>query len=213
MPQLDLLTFFPQFFWAFFLFICFYFYLSYFIVPNIAKILKARKLKLIKVAEEINSKKGNSVGILKEHDNLVFLTLKQTKGLINNFVDSGPRWVDLNKFKVNKSNLFTINKAFLGGKRHFSIAGGDDAVLLQVREYKNETNRLTRVLAHFEGVQAKVRPTRKDRHDAALWVKRLFIIRHICQRRAIARTKAENLIVKHSCEHDFAFFFWKKRLF
>ena len=79
MPQLDLLTFFPQFFWSFIFFISFFFYFSYCIIPSIATPLKLRKQKLIKLADEINKKKDDSSHLLVEYDNLASNSFDEKK--------------------------------------------------------------------------------------------------------------------------------------
>ncbi len=57
MPQLDLMTFFTQFFWFSIGFSFFYIFLLHFVMPTIALNLKFRKKRLDILANDINKKK------------------------------------------------------------------------------------------------------------------------------------------------------------
>jgi hypothetical protein len=113
MPQLDLITFFPQFFWCFLCFICFFLYVSFYIIPNMTSILKFRKFKLISLAQEINKKKDVSTNLLVEHNKIVSISLKEIKQLINKLVQTSNLWVEVNIFKINTTTLLSVNKRIL----------------------------------------------------------------------------------------------------
>lgn len=113
MPQLDQITFFPQFFWCVFFFIVFFFYFSFSIMPNITTILKFRKLKLISLANKINKKKDSSVNLSQKQNFIMGNTIFKGKQLIVNSLQKGTLWVGSNNFKINSKDLFFLYQKFL----------------------------------------------------------------------------------------------------
>jgi hypothetical protein len=113
MPQLDLITFFPQFFWCFFFFIFFFLYVSFYIIPNITSILKFRKIKLISLAYEINKMKNVSNNILLEHTEIISSLLKEIKYLLNKLIQVGNTWIISKILLVNTTMLLIINQRIL----------------------------------------------------------------------------------------------------
>jgi len=113
MPQLDLLTFFPQFFWCFVCFFGFFLYFSYYIIPQIATILKFRKKKLIALANEINQKKDGSSNLLTEYDKIVHESFHEIKSLLDNLVVVGNTWVSTNLVKLNTTTLLLVTQRLL----------------------------------------------------------------------------------------------------
>lgn len=113
MPQLDLLTFFPQFFWSFIFFISFFFYFSYCIIPSIATPLKLRKQKLITLADEINKKKDDSSHLLIEYDNLAGNSFDETKKKLDKVMLNGTTWSNSKISTLNRGNLSKITLRFL----------------------------------------------------------------------------------------------------
>lgn len=113
MPQLDLISFFPQVFWCFVLFFVFFFCFSFFMIPKIATVLKFRKKKLVLLANEINSKKDGSSFLLMEYDNLLknaFLEITQT---LKNVLTFGNSWVSSTIYKLNITEFQQINQRYL----------------------------------------------------------------------------------------------------
>jgi len=113
MPQLDLLTFFPQFFWCFVCFFGFFLYFSFYIIPQIATILKFRKKKLIALANEINQKKDGSSNLLTEYDKIVHESFHEIKSLLDNLVVVGNTWVSTNLVKLNTTTLLLVTQRLL----------------------------------------------------------------------------------------------------
>jgi hypothetical protein len=113
MPQLDLLTFFPQFFWCFICFFGFFLYFSYYIIPQIATILKFRKKKLIALANEINQKKDGSSNLLTEYDKIVHESFQETKDLLENLIIVGNTWVSTKLLKLKITKLSLVTKRLL----------------------------------------------------------------------------------------------------
>ena len=75
MPQLDLMTFFTQFFWFSLGFSFFYISLLHYIMPSISVNLKLRKKKLDLLAIDINKKKESASNLLTTYDNILLSTL------------------------------------------------------------------------------------------------------------------------------------------
>lgn len=113
MPQLDLMSFFPQIFWCFGCFFGFYFYFSFLIIPKIATILKFRKKKLLSLAHGINTKKDSSSYLLVEYDNMLRQSFQEIKNLLDKVVSLGHTWISTNVYKLNTTTLVTVNKRFL----------------------------------------------------------------------------------------------------
>lgn len=113
MPQLDLLTFFPQFFWSFTFFISFFFFFSYCIIPTIATSIKLRKLKLTKLAYEINKKKDDSSHLLIEYENLASNSFDETKKKLDKVMLNGTVWSKSKITTLNRGSLSNITLRFL----------------------------------------------------------------------------------------------------
>jgi len=112
MPQLDLLTFFPQFIWCFILFFAFYFYFSYSIIPQIAIILKFRKQKLLSMAHDINKTKDGSTDLLIEYDKVIKQSSRLFVQIFNQLLESGNTWVMNSNLQLQTKNLWVSNKIF-----------------------------------------------------------------------------------------------------
>lgn len=113
MPQLDLVSFFPQIFWCFVLFFSFFSYFSFLIIPKIATILKFRKKKLIILANEINSKKDGSSSLLIEYDTVLKNSLHEITILFKNVLTFGSTWIPAAMLKLNTTAFRTTNQRFL----------------------------------------------------------------------------------------------------
>jgi hypothetical protein len=113
MPQLDLISFFPQVFWCFICFFGFFFYFNFMVIPKIATILKFRKKKLIVLANEINEKKDGSSFLLIEYDNVLKNSFCETTQLLKNLLNFGNVWVGLSLYKFNTLEFRIINQRFL----------------------------------------------------------------------------------------------------
>ncbi|YP_001874765.1 ATP synthase F0 subunit 8 (mitochondrion) [Hemiselmis andersenii] len=113
MPQLDLITFFPQFFWCFICFFGFFLYFSYYIIPQIATILKFRQKKLIALANEINQKKDGSSHLLIEYDKIVHESFQEIKDHLDTLVTVKSSWVSFNLEKLNTTTLGVVTQRLL----------------------------------------------------------------------------------------------------
>jgi hypothetical protein len=96
-----------------FVFFGFFLYFSYYIIPQIATILKFRKKKLIALANEINQKKDGSSNLLTEYDKIVHESFHEIKSLLDNLVVVGNTWVSTNLVKLNTTTLLLVTQRLL----------------------------------------------------------------------------------------------------
>ena len=113
MPQLDLMTFFTQFFWFSLGFSFFYIVLLHFVMPVIALNLKFRKRRLDILANDINKKKEGALSLLTTYDNILSKTLNFSRLYVIKTINYGNSWVQKTSFEINsvhflQSNIFYI---------------------------------------------------------------------------------------------------------
>jgi hypothetical protein len=78
MPQFDQFSFFNQVSWFLFLFLNFYFFITYFFLPKICYNLKFRKKKIL-----VDNKKKEQINF--EKNNIIFFLNNSYKNFCNNF--------------------------------------------------------------------------------------------------------------------------------
>ena len=124
MPQLDLMTFFTQFFWFSLGFSFFYVFLLHSIMPSIALSLKLRKKKLEFLANDINKKKENASSLLTTYDSILFKTLNISRNYILKTTSHGNEWISKTMLKANSTNLIDSNSHYIKtiGEKSFSFA-------------------------------------------------------------------------------------------
>lgn len=113
MPQLDLVTLFPQFFWCFICFFFFFFFASYSIIPRIATTLKFRKKKLTLLANEINKKKDSSSQLLSAYDQVFRLSFQEIKQMFDKLLQLGALWSQTSIKQLNTTQFLSVNTRFL----------------------------------------------------------------------------------------------------
>lgn len=113
MPQLDLMTFFTQFFWFSIGFSFFYLFLLYSIIPSIALNLKLRKKKLEFLANDINKKKESASDLLTTYDTILLKTLTFSRNCIIKTTSYGNTWVSNNLSKANSVTLIEPNNDYV----------------------------------------------------------------------------------------------------
>lgn len=113
MPQLDLMTFFTQFFWFSIGFSFFYLFLLYSIIPSIALNLKLRKKKLEFLANDINKKKESASDLLTTYDTILLKTLTFSRNSIVKTINYGNTWVLNNLSKANSTTLIKPNSDYV----------------------------------------------------------------------------------------------------
>nr|YP_010577898.1 ATP synthase F0 subunit 8 [Cryptomonas pyrenoidifera]UZP15118.1 ATP synthase F0 subunit 8 [Cryptomonas pyrenoidifera] len=113
MPQLDLMTFFTQFFWFSIGFSFFYVFLLHTIMPSIALNLKLRKKKLEFLANDINKKKESASNLLTTYDNILFKTLNTSRNYIIKTTSYGNEWISKSLLKANSINLIESNNDYI----------------------------------------------------------------------------------------------------
>jgi hypothetical protein len=124
MPQLDLMTFFTQFFWFSLGFSFFYIFLLHFIMPSIALNLKFRRKKLELLANDINKKKESVSGLLTTYDNILFKTLNFSRTYVTKIINYGNSWITSSISKTNSNNFVQANTIYIKtiGEKNFSFA-------------------------------------------------------------------------------------------
>ena len=113
MPQLDLMTFFTQFFWFSIGFSFFYIFLLHYVMPVIALNLKFRRKRLDILANDINKKKEGALSLLTTYDNILSKTLNFSRLYVIKTINYGNSWVQKTSFEINsvhflQSNIFYI---------------------------------------------------------------------------------------------------------
>ena len=113
MPQLDLMTFFTQFFWFCLSFIVFYLLLLHYILPFLVLNLKFRKEMLKVLAYDINKKKENVSDIYGIYDNIIFTVLTFFRSYISKILKFSNLWIISNLVKVNLGLFLQVNTKLL----------------------------------------------------------------------------------------------------
>lgn len=113
MPQLDLMTFFTQFFWFSIGFSLFYVFLVYQVMPIIALNLKFRKKRLDILANDINKKKEGALILLTTYDNVLLKTLNFSRLYITKTINYGNLWIQKTVSEVNSSHFLQPNTFYI----------------------------------------------------------------------------------------------------
>lgn len=123
MPQLDLMTFFTQFFWFSLGFSFFYIFLLHFIMPSISLNLKLRRKKLELLANDINKKKESASDLLTTYDNILSKTLNFSRNYLLKITNHGNVWVSSSIANVNSSNFVNANNDYIKiiGEKNFNF--------------------------------------------------------------------------------------------
>ncbi len=123
MPQLDLMTFFTQFFWFSLGFSFFYIFLLHYIMPSISLNLKLRKKKLELLANDINKKKESASDLLTTYDSILSKTLNFSRNYLLKITNYGNTWVSNSIINVNSSNFVNANNDYIKiiGEKNFNF--------------------------------------------------------------------------------------------
>jgi len=109
MPQLDLMSFFSQFFWFSLNFCFFYLFLLYCFLPKISLNIKARKRLLNLFAKDINIKKNSISDLLIVYDKLLLKALIFFRFYISKVLFFCDSWLQLTLNKINLSSISICN--------------------------------------------------------------------------------------------------------
>jgi hypothetical protein len=126
MPQLDLMTFFTQFFWFSLGFSFFYVFLLHFITPAISLNLKFRKKRLSILANDINKKKEGALSLLTTYDHVLLKVLSFSRLYVVKIVQFGNSWVQKTVSETNSSHFLQANTRYI---KDISIKGLNFVVL------------------------------------------------------------------------------------
>jgi len=123
MPQLDLMTFFTQFFWFSLGFSFFYIFLLHFIMPSISLNLKLRRKKLELLANDINKKKESASDLLTTYDNILFKTLNFSRNYLLKMTNYGHIWISNSIININSNNFVNANNDYIKiiGEKNFNF--------------------------------------------------------------------------------------------
>ena len=123
MPQLDLMTFFTQFFWFSLGFSFFYISLLHYIMPSISVNLKLRKKKLDLLAIDINKKKESASNLLTTYDNILLSTLNFSRNYLLKFTNYGSNWISNSANDVNLNDFVNANNTYVKiiGEKNFNL--------------------------------------------------------------------------------------------
>jgi hypothetical protein len=113
MPQLDLMTFFTQFFWFSIGFSIFYIFLLHHVMPVIALNLKFRKKRLDILANDINKKKEGVLSLLTTYDNVLLKTLNFSRLYLTKTVNYGNSWVQKTASDINSAHFVQPNTSYV----------------------------------------------------------------------------------------------------
>lgn len=106
MPQLDLMTFFSQFFWFSLSFTFFYSFLVYYALPKICLSIKFRKRLLELLAKDINSKKSSFSNLLLTYDNLMLKLLNFSRCYAAKILSFSDSWLQKTLIKLSAVKYF-----------------------------------------------------------------------------------------------------------
>lgn len=112
MPQLDLMSFFTQFFWFSLAFSLFYIIMLHYILPSIVLSLKFRKKVLEHLATNIDIKKRNVSDILIIYDTVLQRAFRFSRLYINKVIVFCNMWILSISLKINNSCFMLANSFF-----------------------------------------------------------------------------------------------------
>jgi len=113
MPQLDLMTFFTQFFWFSIGFSFFYIFLLHFVMPTIALNFKFRKKRLDILANDINKKKEGALSLLTTYDNVLLKALNFSRLYVTKTINHGNSWVLKTAAGINSVHFLQPNTFYI----------------------------------------------------------------------------------------------------
>ena len=115
MPQLDLMTFFTQFFWFSLGFSIFYIFILHYTMPTIALNLKFRKKRLDILANDINKKKEGALTLLTTYDSVLSKTLNFSRLYMTKTVNYGNSWIQNKASETNLAHFLQPNTFYIKG--------------------------------------------------------------------------------------------------
>ena len=113
MPQLDLMTFFSQFFWFSLSFSFFYLFLLYYILPTISLNVKFRKRLLNLFAKDINFKKNSISNLFLVYDSNIFKVLNFSRLYIVKILFFSDSWLQVILAKLNLNYFSYANVRYI----------------------------------------------------------------------------------------------------
>lgn len=113
MPQLDKVTFLPQFFWLCVIYLGFYFILLKYFLPKISRILALRKRKMSFSQEGMSSLQQENLQVVENYETVVSKGLSTSKNVFHNFFSHTTNWLDNRVLSLNKTHYQKLNHSYI----------------------------------------------------------------------------------------------------
>lgn len=113
MPQLDKVTFLPQFFWLCVFYLGFYFILLKYFLPKISRILALRKRKMSFSQEGMSSLQQENLQVVENFETVVSKGLSTSKNVFHDFFSRTTNWLDNSALSLNKTHYQRLNQSYI----------------------------------------------------------------------------------------------------
>ena len=113
MPQMDQVTFLSQFFWLTLIFLTLYIYTLKNILPQISKILKARRKKLQGNQDQLQDLKQEERSIIEGYDSTFANSLETSRNLLTKTVQTSLSWFETSLKNTNETIFLPTNQKFI----------------------------------------------------------------------------------------------------
>jgi hypothetical protein len=113
MPQLDIMTFMPQFVWLTLIFLTFYNLILQVFLPKISTNLKIRKHKVKQNDSQILSLKDEESNILSSYDSLVKEGITESRRVFTTAIDLSGQWMQSSLTNTNAKDLKNTNIEYI----------------------------------------------------------------------------------------------------
>lgn len=125
MPQLDIMSFFPQFFWLCIFYFGFYLSLVKYFLPKMSRILKIRQLKMnTGVSKGVQEMKEEHLNLQQNRDLFLLQALKESRQLFQESSQNTQVWLHKVLQDINKNQGQDMNKAYLQSISDLTISQG-----------------------------------------------------------------------------------------
>lgn len=110
---MDQVTFLSQFFWLTLIFLTLYIYTLKNILPQISKILKARRKKLQGNQDQLQDLKQEERSIIEGHDSTFANSLETSRNLLTKTVQTSLSWFETSLKNTNETIFLPTNQKFI----------------------------------------------------------------------------------------------------
>jgi len=113
MPQLDIMTFMPQFVWLTLIFLTFYQIILQIFLPKISTNLKLRQFQVKQSDSHILSLKNEESNLLTSYDALVKEGITESRRIFTNAIDLSGQWIHTTLTNTNTKDLKNTNIEYI----------------------------------------------------------------------------------------------------